>query len=796
MSTEASDVPIKKSKIRKPFDTRYETPHPSSFSESQFYTLPSSVGSYLSPSRFSPIPKVSTQRTHRRTSSTNLKENASVLHSPFPRSKQPQNLRKYGKSHRRKRTTPHKNLESPFNSCSSSASPTSSPDSHQLKRTLPNGKHNLNISRPASQSTTNSPTYQAKSHPNLSDWDYKPRHAVSALDLHVPISTDPDSRLDADLPPNMFLPAIRPSPNHSRIDFNRPPSQLSLYDYSRCAVFDDKMEIDEASDLNQDAFFSDVRCTSTPFKHLGSLSAEKRRFGGNVDPAALSGPALLQSFAGPDTDTDGEASDSDEELRHRKSFFQALKLASKNKSKIGSGYITPSDSSDDEFMRPRSPWISDSLISPPKTTDWRLPKRPEGGAYKQADNDVDMDKEEQFHHGELEGLFDNMMLNPALNAEETHSSPVQDTDSCCTRLPLRTRSLDTSLSPPPYTIEYEKPNSAAPLARRTRSGTIIPGTSSTAVSDTVHALPRRTRSGTVVPGNTKVFSPPPALTNDDGSAAHVPLLGRRTRSGTIVPTSMNLAPSLPIVEERIVGPGVAALPSMSRRVRSSNGKPPSSFLEGAANSQQSGIAPGARVRSGSFVALGNALVNLPSQAAGMMKRSRSGTVVPSAPGLDPAVEQVSGALNLPDSVMDDNSATIFSPQNENVDVQMSEPAQTSPGPGSPTDALESDDTLNLVDKPIVFSSSTHSPPPSSIAFITDINTAPNARSYGLRARAKAAATKAKGLGRTLAGKANARGKALTGPEAGPAAVARARARGATEDDLREEDLSDDELLLK
>lgn len=381
-----------------------------------------------------------------------------------------------------------------------------------------------------------------------------------------------------------------------------------------------------------------------------------------------------------------------------------------------------------------------------------------------------------------------MLDHTSLENDEVHDSICKDTESQCIRLPqpLRTRSLDAALASSSE-LGHDATRPAAPVTsvgRRTRSGTIIPGTSSaelTAVSNAPPALPRRTRSGTVVPGNVGAFGP--ALTNNDEPAApSLPI--RRNRSGTVVSNPMGLAPSLPIKSGA------------------------SSSVAGSTV----GTALRTRIRSGSIV-VGNTLANLPSQAAGMMRRTRSGTVVhaPSAPasipGLEPTAEVATNAV--PESTASGKPSDVG---DEAEDVEMdllSEPvasdlesvrservtlSNSSPGHGP-----KRDDTINFLDEPMVFSSPTHSSPARSLT--TDTNTALNARSSnGLRARAKAAASKAKGFSKALTGKGGARGKGLTGPEAGAAAVARARARAEQkllEEGLRDaEDSSDDELLLK
>ncbi|KAJ4470143.1 hypothetical protein J3R30DRAFT_1230318 [Lentinula aciculospora] len=410
--------------MRKPLDTRYETPHPSALSETQVYKLPSSVGPYLSPSKFSPIPKVTSQRSHRRTSSTNLKENASVLYSPFPKGNHPQKLKKYGKLAKRvakKRAGSGRNNENPSDSHYSSAS---SPDPHKQEPTYTEKPYSPNIPRMrVSQSTANSPTESptrarrpsAPTPPRKFDWKhYVPAYTMSSVDLRAPIAGYPESHFDVD--PIEF---IRPSPNHSQLDFNRPPSQLSLYDYNNGSTHNNNMQVDDIILANQDAFFTDVRSTSTPFKNLGSLNTADRRFGGTVDPAALSGSALLQSNRdGQETETDNDScgSDSDEYMRESKprKSFRALKLASRNRSQLSGGYITPSDDSGDEEMRRRSLWISDSLISPPKTVDWKsVPQQPEADAYSHPDNRDDMvtDEDERISEHALQDLFDDLIFS-------------------------------------------------------------------------------------------------------------------------------------------------------------------------------------------------------------------------------------------------------------------------------------------------------------------------------------------------------------------------------------------------
>ncbi|KAJ3777647.1 hypothetical protein FB446DRAFT_841425 [Lentinula raphanica] len=815
------DSPIKKPKTRKPLDTRYETPHSSVLSESLVFKLPSSVGPYLSPSKFSPIPKFSSQRNHRRTSSTNLKENASVLHSPFPKGKHPQKLKKYGKAARRANRTRvdvHETSRNPSDSCSSSAS---SPSSHEEASNSAQKIHNLTISRSrVSQSTSNSPADSptrtrrpsAPTPPKKTDWkNYVSNHTVSSVDLRAPsVAGHPESHFPES---DVF---IRPSPNHSQVDFNRPPSQLSMYDYNSSATYDDNMEVDDAPfTTSQDAFFTDVQGTSTPFKNLGSFNAFDRRFGGNVDPAALSRSAFLQSnFDGQDTDTDNDSCrfDSDEDMDHSRPF-RALQLASRTRSKSGSGYITPSDDSGDEEICGRRMWVEDSLISPPKTVDWKLcPPPTEDDAYKQITSENAMVTDGEHHKPEhaLQDLFDNMILGGLTCSSkwsklddipdhpagiDTQTAPSDEAQSHTAQ--LRTRSLDTEH--PPHTVTSTNP--VPPPARRTRSGTIVPGSSAApAVESTEQpAVARRTRSGTVVPGNFGILG----TASEDGNKPTTlgsSIFGRRTRSGTVV-HSTALAPSLPIVEER--KSGTSALPSIGRRARSGSIMAPSSIVEGVVSgSTAASIASASsRIRSGGLAALGNALASLPAQATGIIKRPRSGTIGNVPVAVEDLTENLSESTT--STVVEDAGL-----ESEVEDITMSFAAVRNPltghhksaaapklSPRHSGDISNEFDPINLLE-PMVFAS----PAPLSRTSSPTHNSNENARSTGLRARAKAAASKAKGFSRNIAGKTGAKGRVLVGPEAGAAAVARARTRAGRnmEDDelINVEDLSDDELLLK
>ncbi|KAJ7154558.1 hypothetical protein C8R46DRAFT_1297036 [Mycena filopes] len=209
---------------------QYETPHPSILTEEQKFRLNSSRGLPVHPDQFSPLPV--SRRIVSRTGSRNLKENAS--------------LRAQKKS---------KSLASPFNSRPGSAasspqksqqtrlSPASTQHSTQklFKRTLSDTNYNPNI--PQSASTTNSPTHahsplrarrpSAPSPPRPNNW--------------LPKDTVPGS-FDFNFHSGIASPFFLPSATND-IDFNRPPSSLSVYgDYGD----------------TESQFFDEVQGVSTP----------------------------------------------------------------------------------------------------------------------------------------------------------------------------------------------------------------------------------------------------------------------------------------------------------------------------------------------------------------------------------------------------------------------------------------------------------------------------------------------------------------------------------------------------
>ncbi|KAK0218245.1 hypothetical protein IW262DRAFT_1393112 [Armillaria fumosa] len=262
----------------------YETPFPNPSSDNLAYKLPSSAPRAGGTGKFSPVPVPSV----RRTSSRNLKEN-----------------RVKSTSKSRSRSKPRKGvLESPFPVFDA-------PDEEEAPSRFPkralSDRFQPNVPVPQqSHSTTTSPQpqYERRRRPSVPT---PPRTHISFL--------DPDDR-------HHGIGDVEFSIASPEVDFNRPPSQLSLYDGA--------------------GMFADVQFVSTPFRFA-------RNREGTIDPRMLSKRDNLLS----DTDTDEEGPIT--------SPYKLLKRSLRKSRGMSAGYTTP----DEE----ETGWISDSLISPPTRGD-------------------------------------------------------------------------------------------------------------------------------------------------------------------------------------------------------------------------------------------------------------------------------------------------------------------------------------------------------------------------------------------------------------------------------------------
>ena len=406
----------------------YETPHPTSQSQSEVYKLPSSAGEPISPSDFSPIPT----KTFGNISSTDLKENAG--RSLFAREKF--NKKKYGKN--RSQRGPSRALESPFIPSFPASGDVDADDElneNANTRVLSDTYcENLLGLSSGNQIPTRIPESPIKSRrpsaptpPRISEWRFTQNNNASSVDLRLGDASGGGlAQSFSEQEKGGF--GFQRDPKYS-IDFNRPPSQLSLYDYNGSLTYNSSPPQED-----QDSFSTGIRNESTPFKHpsLFNPPGNPQAQVGAAPRLVLGGSALSTLIplsremrdvvSDTDTDSDSCSWDSDEDMDQSSarsgipgdSTFQSLKLASRTRARSsdGSGYVTPSaeDSEDDENDRPRSPWVEDSLISAPDTRDWRaLPRKDGYMRDMKAQRDIEMADEED-PESSLGSIFDSLII--------------------------------------------------------------------------------------------------------------------------------------------------------------------------------------------------------------------------------------------------------------------------------------------------------------------------------------------------------------------------------------------------
>jgi len=294
----------------------FETPQPTELSLTQTFRLPSSKAAYASPpsSSFVKNKKISSDV------SLSWKENTTAGRLPRPK-----------KTYRSRKSRARQNtvLESPFATGSSSAGENSSPTAepsvskkHPLsqKRTLSDTGFLQNLPAVISHSTNASPSKitEEKNMPHLHRRPSEPgmshpaMHTFQFPALPAAISQDPSAYMDSTTPP-------------SNVDFNRPPSQLSMYDYNLSSGLNGGREEFQP---NLDGFFADVQHTSTPF-------TRRERPHSTMDI------------------------DSDEEDSIFSSMEYTGAIANEGVTSAVTGLVSLDES---------STWIEDSLISPPKRT--------------------------------------------------------------------------------------------------------------------------------------------------------------------------------------------------------------------------------------------------------------------------------------------------------------------------------------------------------------------------------------------------------------------------------------------
>ncbi|KAL1710837.1 hypothetical protein EV121DRAFT_192174 [Schizophyllum commune] len=497
----------------------YTTPHPSILADSVKFKLKSSRGNAVTPDYFSPAPPA--RRALSRASSANLKENQSTT--------------------RRSRSRRDSILDSPFSSrpASRNTSPSKIPLAPKLSlgpslsRSQP---ENASKPRPKksliSQSTTTSPSRQdASSHIRRPSAPEPPRPSFANASLS---SLDLPSAFPASLDHLGFeygfglgfsdpetLPLFQP--RDIEIDFNRPPSQLSIYGLD----YDSDDEFRPPGDGPQ--------AVSTP-----AMTRTEHVFGGRL--------SALQNYR-PSSPSAASSDDTIMSPSHGLAKSQSVpNLHAQNQPNF-SMYQSPA------YNQQSRQWSDDSLLSPPKFSDYG--NRDEDPFARDAPmtNDVPMIDDEDEELDDMLGAFvaapcpdeededEVMPLFRQVHAEDTEAASqlkdmldkmvLDDRQDTRRSLPLRTRSMEeagrTSLGAPmelgPSVGRQGRDRRGTIRASdflpsisagRTRSGTIRPSE---------NALPQRTRSGTVI-------GPAKGL---PGSAKGVdaPLTSRK-RSGTVM----------------------------------------------------------------------------------------------------------------------------------------------------------------------------------------------------------------------------------------------------------------------
>lgn len=311
-------------------------------------------------------------------------------------------------------------------------------------------------------------------------------------------------------------------PRDIEVDFNRAPSQLSMYGCD----YDSDDEVIMAGDA--------PRAISTP-----AIARTEHVFGGRLSSLHSYRPTSPSAASSDDTITSPS---------HNLAKSQSVPNLQSQAQPNFSMYQTPAHA--------RHRWSDDSLISPPKLSDIGYNREDEDPFARMQDEDGPMAGDEQEEPDDMLGAFvaapcpdeddDDDEVMPILRrvhtADTEATSQLKDMldklvlddrqEGYRRSLPLRTRSIEepgrSSLGAP---MELSAPRSRqgrdrrgtirasdflpAATGNRTRSGTIR------ASESTGIALPKRTRSGTVIgpakSDNTTLSRPPPSSRKRSGT---------------------------------------------------------------------------------------------------------------------------------------------------------------------------------------------------------------------------------------------------------------------------------------
>lgn len=630
--------PFKKIKLRA---GKYETPHPTASSQEEVYKLPSSVGAADDDDNLSPVPT-------RRTSSNGLKENAinrpTKTYKSRSRSAKDNDRNLASPFHSRPNSTgtsPHKN----HNNSSSNVTKLKLKDRMRGKRTLSDKQYNPNLPRGGlgdqgalkkSQSkqslrTTNSPRGyfpvqfspnkprrpSAPTPPRTSTW-------VHTEDYHGFSGTagtgTAQNIMNGALGDTFYAEFFAHGSGLGNVDFNRPPSQLSLYDYNGHSTLDFDLDLDKSA--LSEGFFANAQGISTPFRVASATATGTKTRKLKHEGSDGISRSITYDY---ETDTDSEEENADDPGCNT-SLGISSSLASRKPTpfyRAGSGYITPANQSEDEGdvtysqggranhsgsrRVERSPWISDSLISPPGSMEWNMKKDEDGeDAYMRVDGEKDAvmddgnreedENMEDVSEEVLEEMFDSLIIDgvggegetiipptfPPTASLKSHLEPMSSPQNRpkepnqSQRIYARTRSLDSAAIAQAEKLPVISRNE--PVTGRKRRSTIkasdfslFPAhASSTASGGGVAVAPaRRTRSGTIVSSTFNKNINSTTNPNPISLAPSLPILltGRRTRSGTVV----SLAPSLAVLGEKNTAPSHISRTAVPKSRRSRSG---------------------------------------------------------------------------------------------------------------------------------------------------------------------------------------------------------------------------------
>ncbi|KAJ6469334.1 hypothetical protein C8R45DRAFT_1166885 [Mycena sanguinolenta] len=342
-------------------------------------------------------------------------------------------------------------LDSPFNSRPSSAA--SSPQKSQPVRSSP-----ISAEHPTQGQLkrTFSDTHYNPNIPQSASTTTSPTHAHSPVRTRRPSAPSPirsipkDTAFEFDFHSALADPFFLPSAIND-VDFDRPPSSFSFY-----------------GDADSQ-FFDEVQGSSTPPPKNSAYILDSAVADDDDD-----------EFQQPDLTITQDAMDID-------TTCSAGMKALPN--------------------RARSPWLSDSLISPPNSQEWNRPLQ-EGPQSSSQDVDMNNSLGLGLAPAFVDPPFDTAEEHPAnLNPGDRDLKQMFDGLALATKnrfLNTRTRSLD---SPPDDEEEDPKPKG------RDRRGTIRASDFKNSV-----APPRRTRSGTVI-GPPTQSQRAPSLNDPEGAGS-------------------------------------------------------------------------------------------------------------------------------------------------------------------------------------------------------------------------------------------------------------------------------------